>query len=126
MFQTLSIIFLRGFNMSINIQEYENNLNIYNQQITAKKNEIAISYAREILTKSGMEKEIVEENKEKRKILILVVLIILVVIAIGSILILKKIEKRFQSQKKKYNFASSFSRKTTKYVIKTINIISLV
>lgn len=27
--------------MSINIQEYENNLNIYNQQITAKKNEIA-------------------------------------------------------------------------------------
>ena len=35
--------------------------------------------------------EIVEESKEKRKILILVVLIILVVIAIGSILILKKI-----------------------------------
>lgn len=35
--------------------------------------------------------EIVEENKEKRKILILVVLIVLVVIAIASILILKKI-----------------------------------
>ena len=30
--------------------------------LEAKKNEIAISYAREILTKSGMEKEIVEEN----------------------------------------------------------------
>ena len=27
--------------MSINIQEYENNLNIYTQQITAKKDEIA-------------------------------------------------------------------------------------
>lgn len=27
--------------MAINIQEYENNLNMYNQQITAKKNEIA-------------------------------------------------------------------------------------
>lgn len=27
--------------MAINIQEYENNLNIYNQQITAKKNEIS-------------------------------------------------------------------------------------
>ena len=27
--------------MSINIHEYENNLNIYTQQITAKKNEIA-------------------------------------------------------------------------------------
>lgn len=27
--------------MSINIQEYENNLNVYNQQITVKKNEIA-------------------------------------------------------------------------------------
>lgn len=35
--------------------------------------------------------EIIEENKEKRKILILVVLIILVLIAIGSIFILKKI-----------------------------------
>lgn len=35
--------------------------------------------------------EIMEENKEKRKILILVVLIILVLIAIGSIFILKKI-----------------------------------
>ena len=30
--------------------------------LEAKKNEVAISYAREILTKSGMEKEIVEEN----------------------------------------------------------------
>ncbi len=27
--------------MAINIQEYENNLNIYNQQIATKKNEIA-------------------------------------------------------------------------------------
>ena len=35
--------------------------------------------------------EIIEENREKRKILILVVLIILVLIAIGSIFILKKI-----------------------------------
>ena len=30
-----------------------------------KKNEIAISYAREILTKSGMEKEIVEEDQKR-------------------------------------------------------------
>ena len=35
--------------------------------------------------------EIIEENREKRKILILVVLIVLVLIAIGSIFILKKI-----------------------------------
>lgn len=35
--------------------------------------------------------EIIEENKEKRKILILVVLIVLVLIAIGSVFILKKI-----------------------------------
>lgn len=35
--------------------------------------------------------EIMQENKEKRKILILVVLIILVLIAIGSVFILKKI-----------------------------------
>ena len=35
--------------------------------------------------------EIVEDNKEKRKILILVILIILVIIAIAALFILKKI-----------------------------------
>ena len=65
------------------------------QELTKEESELVNSFYTKSMDLSEhdfeLRNEIVEENKEKRKILILVVLIILVVIAIASILILKKI-----------------------------------
>lgn len=65
------------------------------KEITKEETELVNSFYTKSMDLSEQDfelrDEIVEETKEKRKILILVVLIILVVIAIGSILILKKI-----------------------------------
>ena len=65
------------------------------KELTKEESELVNSFYTKSMDLSEhdfeLRNEIVEENKEKRKILILVVLIILVVIAIGSILILKKI-----------------------------------